>query len=143
MTAATDGSSSILRPLRRRPGRVALAMAVLAGAAVAALFVSSPWKTAPGFLEQVNAAITPPVGSVLHVKLVLTEKKRGCTVTQPPAEWWANLSPPHEYRIIDFLANKDLSQGRSLDRARREPTSRKALVFLPPNTLAISRRIYA
>lgn len=98
--------SSILRPLGRRPGRIALAMAVLAGVAVAALFVSSPWKTAPGFsLEQVQAAITPPEGTILHASwnVARTSQDYGCTVTLGPNELWADLSPPYTYRIIESL----------------------------------------
>jgi hypothetical protein len=73
----------------------------------------------------------------------MTEKRVGCTVTQPPIEWWADLSPPHNYRVVDILASTDLCKaGVSIERGG-EPSSRKALVFLPPNTLAISRRMYA
>jgi hypothetical protein len=139
---STGWRARVLRTVRRRRRRTILAFAAVTGAAVAALFVSSPWTTAPGFLEQVNAAITPPAGSVLHVKLVMTEK-RSCTVTQPPFETWAELSPPHKYRVIDILASTDLCKpGISIERGG-EPALRKALVFLPPNTLAISRRMYA
>jgi hypothetical protein len=132
-----------LRAVRRRPGRTMLAFAAVACAAAATLFVSSPWKTAPGFLEEVQAAIAPQAGTVLHVKLVMTEKRAGCTVTQPPLESWTDLSPPRTYRVIDVLASTDLCKaGTSIERGG-EPTTRKALVFLPPNTLAISRRLYA
>lgn len=129
----------LLRAVTSRPRRTMLVLAAVTGAAASALFVSSPWKTAPGFLEQVNAAITPPdAGSVLHVRLVMTAK-RWCTVTQPPVEWWADLAPPHNYREIDVLADEDLCKpGISIERGG-EPASRKALVFLPPNTLAISQ----
>ena len=34
----------VLRAVRRRPGRTVLAFVAVAGAAAAALFVSSPWK---------------------------------------------------------------------------------------------------
>jgi len=133
----------MLHTARRRPGRTTLALAAVAGVAAAALFVSSPWKASPGFLEEVQAAITPPAGSVLHVKLVMTERRMGCTVRQPPVEWWADLSPPRKYRVIDVLASTDLCKaGISIERGG-EPASHKALVFLPPNTLAISRRMYA
>jgi hypothetical protein len=120
-----------------------LACTAVAVAAAAALFVSSPWKTAPGFLEEVQAAIAPQAGTVLHVKLVMTEKRWGCTVRQPPSESWGDLSPPHNYRVVDVLASTDLCKaGISIERGG-EPASHKALVFLPPNTLAISRRMYA
>ncbi|HSF62237.1 MAG TPA: hypothetical protein VLA69_11125, partial [Gaiellaceae bacterium] len=51
-----------LRRLRSRPGGVALAFLALAGVAVAALLVGSPWKRSPGFLERAQAALAPPAG---------------------------------------------------------------------------------
>lgn len=70
--ARTELESAIGRePARRRASRrrrrfVALAVAALAGAASAALFVSTPWKSSRGFLERAQAALTPPAGSILH-----------------------------------------------------------------------------
>ena len=46
------------RAVTRRPGRTMLVAVAVAVAAAAALFVSSPWKTAPGFLEEVQAKAT-------------------------------------------------------------------------------------
>ena len=139
-TARSNGwGARLLRAVKRRPGRTTLALATVAGVVAAALFVSSPWKTPPGFLEQVQAAIAPERGTVLHVKLAMTEKRAGCTVKQPPYEAWADLSPPHKYRVIDVLGSTDpCKAGISIERGG-EPMSRKALVFLPPNVLAISR----
>ena len=102
--------SSILRPLRRRPGRMALAFAVVAVAAATALFVSSPWKTAPGFsLEEVQAALTPPEGTILHASwnVTRTSQDYGCTVTLGPNELWADLSLPYMYRAIESLSSSD------------------------------------
>jgi hypothetical protein len=81
-------------------------MAALVGATAAALFVSSPWKTAPrlSFLEEVQAAITPPEGgSILHAVWTVkrTSQDYGCTVTLGPNELWADLSPPYMSRHID------------------------------------------
>jgi hypothetical protein len=139
-TARSNGwGARVLRAVRRRPGRTTLALAAVAGAVAAALFVSSPWKTSPGFLEQVQAAIAPQAGTVLHVKLVMTGNLVGCTITQPPSESWADLSPPHKYRVIGLLGSTDPCKAGTSIEYGGEPTSRKALVFLPPNTLAISR----
>jgi RNA polymerase sigma-70 factor (ECF subfamily) len=60
-TARSNGRGArVLRAVGRRPGRTTLAVAAVAGAVAAALFVSSPWKTSPGFLERAQAALTHP-----------------------------------------------------------------------------------
>jgi hypothetical protein len=140
-TGRSNGwGTRVLRAVRRRPGRTALGFAAVAGAAAVALFVSSPWKTPPGFLEQVQAAITPPrAGTVLHVKLVMTDRLVGCTVTQPAYEAWAELSPPHNYRAFTHLGSTDRCKAGTSIEYGGEPASRKSLVFLPPNTLATSQ----
>jgi hypothetical protein len=105
--ASSDGMRArVLRVVTRRRGRTMLAFAAVAGAAAAALFVSSPWKTAPGFsLEEVQAALTPPEGTILHAAWIVTRTSQdyGCTVTLRPNEVWADLSPPYGYRLIDSL----------------------------------------
>ena len=70
--------------------------------AAAALFVSAPWKTSPGFLERVQAAVTPPPGSILHMKweLTSTSSDLACTVTHGPNEIWIDQTPPHRYRVL-------------------------------------------
>jgi hypothetical protein len=106
-TERSDGwRARVLRPVAKRPGRTMLAFAAVTGAVAAALFVSSPWKTAPGFsLEQVQAAITPPEGTILHAtwNVERTSLDYGCTVTLSPNEVWADLSPPYRYRFIESL----------------------------------------
>ena len=92
--------SSILRPLRRRPGRMALAFAVVAVAAAIALFVSTPWTTSPGFLERAQAALTPPAGTILHYRseATMTSTDPACTVRRGPNEFWIDQTPPHRFR---------------------------------------------
>lgn len=104
LTSAIEGQhgrgTAVLRPIRQRPGRTALAFAALAGAIAAALFVSTPWKSSPGFLERAQAALTPPAGTVLHMKWQLTTSSAeySCTVTHPPSEVWIDQLPPRRYR---------------------------------------------
>ena len=129
----------VLRAVRRRPGRTALAFAAVAGAAVAALFVSSPWKTPPGFLEQVEAAITPRAGTVLHTKLVMTMKMLECTVTHPPLESWVDLTPPHNYRSFDVKQTEICKAGTSVEIGGETSSRKPTLLFLPPNTLTTTR----
>jgi len=90
----------IPRLIRQRPGRTGLAFAALAGATAAALFVSTPWKSSPGFLERAQAALTPPAGTVLHMKWqsTATAADSSCTVTHPPSEVWIDQMPPRRYR---------------------------------------------
>ena len=72
--------------VRRRPGRTALALAALATAVGTALFVSTSWKTSPGFLERAQAALTPPAGTILHMRWEsgLGSIDPACTITRGP-----------------------------------------------------------
>jgi hypothetical protein len=128
--------SSVVRPRRRRLGRMALAMAVVAGTAVAALFASSPWKSAPGFLEEVQAALTPPAGAVLHWKVVMTPNMAGCKVTFPASEYWQDLTPPYNYRGFEVQQQGGICGPGKLTEIGGEWASGKPAVgFFPPNTL--------
>ena len=140
--------TKLVRLIRRRPGRTTLAFAAVAGAAATALFVSSPWKTAPGlgFLEEVQAALTPPEGMILHAAwtVMRTSQDYGCTVTLGSNELWADLSPPYRYREIDSLS----PSGDAVDRRSAACDENKsvttehggtpgtALRFVPPDRLA-------
>jgi hypothetical protein len=135
-TARSNGlRAGVLRALRRRPRRTPLAFAAVVAAAVAALLVSSPWQSSPGFLERAQAALTPPPGTVLHMKLVMTENRVGCKVTHPPIEYWVDLEPPYNWRAFEVKQTDICKAGSSIEigaeGASREPT----LVFLPPSTL--------
>jgi hypothetical protein len=79
--------------VRRRPGRIVLALAALAGVVVTALFVSAPWKNSPGFLERAQAALTPPAGTILHMRWEsgLYSIDPACTITRG---WHAELPEP-------------------------------------------------
>jgi len=104
LTSAIEGrharGTGVARLIRRRPGRTALAFAALAGVTAAALFVSTPWKSSPGFLERAQAALTPPAGTVLHMRWQATSSSAeySCTVTHPVGEMWIDQAPPHRYR---------------------------------------------
>jgi hypothetical protein len=86
---------------RRRLLMIAAPAMAAAMAIVVALFVSSPWQSAPGFLERAEAALTPPEGTILHYKLETSRisTKFGCTVTGP-YEMWVDTTPPHRWRAI-------------------------------------------
>lgn len=92
----------IPRLVRERPGRTVLAFAALVGAATAALFVSSPWKASPGFLERAEAALTPPAGTVVHMRWQETRSSTDatCKVTFAPSDMWIDVVPPYRYRGI-------------------------------------------
>ena len=136
-TARSNGRAArLLRAVQRRPGRTTLAVAAVAGAAAAALFVSSPWKGSPGFLEDVRAAIAPRAGTVLHFKSVMTEKRVGCTVRHPAIEWWVDLTPPHSWRAFDVDQTDICKAGTSIEIGRDRDSGKPTLVFVPPNTLA-------
>ena len=137
-TARSNGRGArMLRAVRRRPGRTTLAFAAVAGAAAAALFVSSPWKGSPGFLEEVRAAIAPRAGTVLHVKGVITDNAPArCKVTWPPVEYWVDLTPPHKWRSFESTKGADICKPGTSIEIGGELGSKQVLVFRPPNTLA-------
>jgi hypothetical protein len=150
-TARSNGwGAHVLRAVRGRPGRTMLAFAAVAGAVVAALFVTSPWKTPPGFLEEVQAALTPPPGRILHVKWdhIFTSEDPACTSTSRH-EFWIDTTPPHRYRAIvpqpQGPANAD---PRGLPCALGTPAEvggdlgKPSLRFVPPNTLVRDRPLY-
>ena len=113
--------------------RVGLTAATVAVAAAAALVFTAPWGTSPGFLEEVQATLTPPAGSVLHFKVVMTENRVGCKVTHPPTEYWIDLTSPHRWRGFDVHQTDICTAGTLIELGgeARKPT----LVFRPPSTL--------
>ncbi len=151
LTSAIEGEpqrrTRILRLIRRRPGRTALVFATVVAVTAATLFVSSPWKTAPGFLERVQAAVTPPPGSILHMKWELTSTSTDppCTVTHGPNEIWIDQTAPHMYRaLLDGPPlDLDITDPRELACSTGTPSELGAsfdmevtLRFVPPNMLS-------
>lgn len=69
LARAVDGKqrprTGALRLITKRPGYSALVLAALAGATASALFVSTPWNNAPGFLERAQAALAADPETVL------------------------------------------------------------------------------
>ena len=53
------------RASHRRTRFVVLAVSAIAGAAILALSLGTPWADSPGFLAKAQAALTPPPGAVL------------------------------------------------------------------------------
>lgn len=98
--------SRVLRLIRTRPTSSALAFATLvAAAAAAALFLTAPWQNSPGFLAKAQAALTPPPGSVLHMRWESTDhptSPQQCTVKRGPSEIWIDQTEPHRYRALFF-----------------------------------------
>ena len=153
-TARSNGwRARALRAVTRRPGRTLLAFAAVTGAALAALFVSSPWKTAPGFLEEVQAkaavqaAVTPPKGAILHVKWdhIFTSDQPACT-SKSGHEFWIDTTPPHRFRAIVPLPEGPAGPGLAC--LRTTPTERGGdlgkpnLRFVPPNRLVVDGPLY-
>jgi hypothetical protein len=80
---------------RRRHG--VIAFPALAGAAALTLFVSTPWRSPPGFLERAEAALTPPAGSILHYRWT-TKTPEGSGCAAGAHEIWIEQAPPYAYR---------------------------------------------
>lgn len=141
----------------RRPRGVALAFVALAGVAVAALLVGSPWKRSPGFLERAQAALAPPAGSVLHVRWneTITSKVLGCTVQLPTQEMWIDQTTPHRYRRLGQTlpgipqggdpgtnACRHGLRGERAEFGGALDTGSTPLMFVPPNTLTTATGVY-
>lgn len=133
------------RVRRRRGGFVALAFSALVGATAVALSVSTPWADSPGFLERAQAALTPPAGTILHMKYewTSTAKALACTVTRGPTEFWIDQEPPYRYRATNaYLPDPAESDLRKLicspgTQSELGGDSQRTLVFEPPNTLRV------
>jgi hypothetical protein len=138
--------AGLLRLIRTRPRSSALAFGTLVAAAAAALFLSAPWSSSPGFLERAEAALTPPAGRVLHEQIDTTSTwtRPICRVTGTQVEVWIDTTPPHSYRVLlndlpPDAANADprtprCSSGRASEIGGTY-RSIQSLRFVPPNRL--------
>jgi hypothetical protein len=128
--------------------RLVLAVAAVVIAAAAALFITAPWTSSPGFLARAEAALTPPDGTILHLKWELTSiaTDPACTVERGPSEVWIDQTPPHRYRaILGTLPPLDAgADPRTLVCERWQPYeiggtlgSGNTLRFEPPSTLRV------
>jgi hypothetical protein len=127
--------------------RVVLTAATVAVVATAALLVTTPWTSSPGsprlgFLEEVQAALTPPAGTVLHYKVVNTQDTGECKVTQPPIEYWQDLTPPYNYRGFEVQQDDICTAGYSIEVGGEAHSPKPLLRFVPPNTLTASHIQY-
>jgi hypothetical protein len=127
--------------------RLLLTSATLSVAAAAALLVTTPWSTSPGFLEQAQAALTPPAGTILHQKWEFTSTSTdpACTVTHGPNEIWIDQTPPHRYRVLLNMPDPADADPRALACASGTPLelggtfdTGETLRFVPPNTLTVN-----
>jgi hypothetical protein len=127
--------------------RLLLTAATLSVAAATALLVTTPWSTSPGFLEQAQAALTPPAGTIVHQKWELTSTSTdpACTITRGPNEIWIDQTPPHRYRILLNMPDPADADPRALACASGTPLelggtfdTGETLRFVPPNTLTVS-----
>ena len=84
------------------------------------MFVSSPWKTPPGFLERAQAALTATKPSILHMKW---DTRVGNVRSCGPEELWLDQPPPHRYR---FLVDEPLSW---TDAKKRKPYCERPIEF--------------
>jgi len=77
-----------LREYARLPRLLPIGAAV-AVAAAAALILTTPWSSSPGFLARAEAALTPPNDVILHAKLTQSSSCPGRTVRWT-AQFWAD-----------------------------------------------------
>src|SRR5688500_15190658 len=133
------------RPLRTRVPRPRLLVtsAALAIAAGVALFVTAPWGGSPDFLAKAQAALTPPTGTVLHAKWRFG-RPRGTRRDQCAigSEVWIDQKPPYRYRVLRPFPGPAFCSTSRPTTAEIGGTlrSRRALKFVPPNTLRAHAR---
>ena len=146
LAGALDGEHApgitAVRLIRTRPGYTALALAALAGATAAALFVSTPWNKSPGFLERAQAALAANPATVLHVtsEETYTSTDPACSVTRGPNEMWIDQTPPHRFRAVQESHTPDsavdprhwVCSSGTIGELRGTLDSRRALWFVPP-----------
>jgi hypothetical protein len=131
--------------------RLLLAAATLAIAAAVALLFTAPWDRSPGFLARAEAALTPPAGTILHVKweTTVTSTKPACTVTRGPSELWVDETRPHAFRIVEYplLVDAPVTDWRQVVCSRGTASeyggtkrSKQTLRFVPPNTLSVEQQ---
>jgi hypothetical protein len=139
------------RGLRGHRGlkRLLLTSAALSIAAAVALLFTAPWSNSPSFLARAEAALTPPTGTVLHMRWeqTTTSTEAGCTVTRGPNEVWIDQTPPHRYRALMNDLPPDPQNVDLLTLACWTGTpyelggafdGGKTLRFVPPNTLSFT-----
>ena len=131
------------RPLRTRVHRPRLlvASAALAIAAGVALFLTAPWGGSPDFLTQAQAALTPPAGTVLHVKWRFG-RSRGIRRDQCArgSEVWVDQKPPYRYRMLRPFRVPAFCSTRTTAEIGGTLQPRRTLKFVPPNTLRAAAR---
>ena len=125
--------------------RLLLTAATVAIAVAVALLVTAPWSSSPGFLARAQAALTPPAGTVLHLKWETTSTwtRSFCTVTHAQGEVWIDGAPPHSYRVfLNDLPDPASADPGSLGCSSGRPSeiggtysSSLTLRFVPPNRL--------
>ena len=135
--------TQLVRVIRRRPRRNALALATLGAVAAAALFVSAPWNNSPGFLARADGALAH-AGTILHMKMQTTStwSRPNCKVTYSQAEVWIDETPPNTYRVLlSDRPPRGVNAGRTRGcfggRASEiggSYRSTETLRFTPPNT---------
>ena len=131
-----------LRLVTKRPGYSALVLASLAGATATALFVSTPWNNAPGFLERAQAALAVDPETVLHARWeeTLTSTDPACSVERGPNEIWIDQAPPHRFRAVLEDSTPDpatdprdwVCSSGTISELRGTLDSRQARRFVPP-----------
>ena len=136
------------QPRRRLArNRLLLTSATLVVVTAVALLFIAPWTDSPGFLARAEAALTPPAGTVLHMKWEVTSTSTdpACTVTRGPSEIWIDQTTPHRYRVLlnDLPPDPANADPRALACSSETPSelggafdTGQTLRFVPPNTLS-------
>ena len=91
-----------------------LTSAALSITAVVALLFTAPWSSSPSFLATAEAALTPPTGTVMHMRWEWTKTSAGGLHGRSgPNEIWIDQAPPHRYRALQNRLPPGSSKYRS------------------------------
>ncbi len=131
--------------------RLFLTASALSAVAAVALLLTAPWDNSPGFLARAEAALTPPAGTILHMKWESTDYPTdpACTVARGPSEIWVDQTEPHRYRALFDLPSDTGGDPRANVCLRGTPLeiggtltfgaqAEWALKFVPPNRLSFN-----
>jgi hypothetical protein len=148
------GHAAVRAGRRRSRGRLGRNRLVLTAATLSltgavALLLTAPWSNSPSFVARAEAALTPPAGTVLHMKwgVTSTSTDPACTVTRGPNEIWIDQTTPHRYRVLlnDFPPDPGNADPRALACLGGTPSelggafdTGQTLRFVPPNTLSVN-----
>lgn len=114
---------------RRHRTRILLLAASLSIATVVAFFVATPWKSSPGFLEQAQAALTPPRDAIVHIQQE-SEMPAGSGCQGTSSEMWVDYASSAFRALFTDCGGRKSEVGGVMG-------TEQLLEFVPPDTFIV------